>query len=207
MTSATALRLNLRLSASACAQAKGSISYPRPVHSSRTLELPKPKLIRSQLPPKVAELVKQYPSLLNQPVQWGELDSFGHLNNVTTARYFESGRMAYFEQILKPYLEPKLYKEFVSGIGIGPIIKSVSIKYRLPGYYPDLVTIALRVRPEDVLKDRVTQTFVIVSHAQEAVIAEGNSVVVMYDYRKGCKTDIPSEILAAHKKGEAANLD
>lgn len=33
---------------------------------------------------------------IHQPVAWGDMDAFGHLNNVVYARYFESGRARFF---------------------------------------------------------------------------------------------------------------
>src|SRR5687767_1167703 len=33
------------------------------------------------------------------PVQWGDMDAFGHVNNTVYFRWFESARIAYFEKI------------------------------------------------------------------------------------------------------------
>ncbi|KNC96594.1 YbgC/YbaW family acyl-CoA thioester hydrolase [Spizellomyces punctatus DAOM BR117] len=158
--------------------------------------------VRAQLPSGVAELVKDYPSIINLPVQWGEQDVYGHLNNVTYVRYFESGRIAYFDQIIKPHLSETAYTSFITARGVGPIAKSVLCKYRAPVMYPDTVTVAVRIDPSSVKKDRFTQSAVIVSHAQERVVAEGECVVVSFDYKGQKKADIPKEIINAWKKGE-----
>lgn len=34
------------------------------------------------------------------PTRWGDCDRFGHVNNVLFARYYESGRLDYFERVL-----------------------------------------------------------------------------------------------------------
>jgi len=34
------------------------------------------------------------------PVRWGDMDAFGHINNVQYMRYLESGRIAYIEEVL-----------------------------------------------------------------------------------------------------------
>src|SRR5210317_175991 len=34
------------------------------------------------------------------PTRWGDCDRFGHVNNVQFARYYESGRLDYFERVL-----------------------------------------------------------------------------------------------------------
>lgn len=35
------------------------------------------------------------------PTRWGDCDRFGHINNVQFVRYFESGRLDYFERLLE----------------------------------------------------------------------------------------------------------
>jgi len=34
------------------------------------------------------------------PTRWGDCDAFGHINNVLFARYYESGRLDYFQRVL-----------------------------------------------------------------------------------------------------------
>ena len=37
--------------------------------------------------------LEQYPVILEQPVAWGDMDAFGHVNNVMYYRYIESARL------------------------------------------------------------------------------------------------------------------
>ena len=37
---------------------------------------------------------------LEVPIRWGDMDALGHVNNVQYFRYFESGRIAYLNQVL-----------------------------------------------------------------------------------------------------------
>nr|KAJ3421233.1 hypothetical protein HK105_004143 [Polyrhizophydium stewartii] len=141
---------------------------------------------------------------MSLPVQWGDMDSFGHVNNVKYARFFESGRLYHFEQILRPHLSAETYRSFITGRGIGPIVKSFSINFRAPCWYNDILTVA--VRGDNLKRDRFTQRFVLVSHAQERVVADGDAVIVIYDYQKGAKTDIPPELLRAYEIGEREAL-
>lgn len=110
--------------------------------------------------------------------------------------------IAYFDQILGPHLDPKSYASFILAKTVGPIMKSASITYRLPTRYPDVVTVAVRVPREKVMKDRFTQQFIIVSRMQEKVVAEGECVVVTFDYQTQRKADIPREIVNAFETGE-----
>jgi hypothetical protein len=40
-----------------------------------------------------------FPVVISCPVQWGDQDAFGHVNNTAYFRWFESGRIAYFERL------------------------------------------------------------------------------------------------------------
>lgn len=40
----------------------------------------------------------KFPFPIKQEVYWGEMDSFGHINNVIYFRYFETGRINFFNQ-------------------------------------------------------------------------------------------------------------
>lgn len=41
--------------------------------------------------------VLDYPLVYTQHVAWGDMDAFGHVNNVMYYRYVESARLAYIE--------------------------------------------------------------------------------------------------------------
>ena len=40
-----------------------------------------------------------YPLVIDWPVQWGDQDAFGHVNNTIYFRWFETVRIEYFERI------------------------------------------------------------------------------------------------------------
>lgn len=40
----------------------------------------------------------KFPFPIKQQVYWGEMDTFGHINNVIYFRYFETGRIYFFNQ-------------------------------------------------------------------------------------------------------------
>lgn len=41
--------------------------------------------------------LSNYPIVYEQKVAWGDMDAFGHVNNVQYYRYIESARIAYFD--------------------------------------------------------------------------------------------------------------
>lgn len=115
-------------------------------------------------------------------VAWGEMDAFGHVNNVVYFRYFESARIAYFERLqMLSYMQES---------GIGPIVASLQCRFRAPLTYPD--TLSVGVRAHSLEADRFMMDYCIISHKLGKVAAEGGGLVVMYDYKALTKAPIPA---------------
>jgi acyl-CoA thioester hydrolase len=130
------------------------------------------------------EVLAHCPVLIETPVAWGEMDAFQHVNNIVYLRYFESGRMAYFERLK--------FIEFMDQTGIGPILASVQCKFKMPLTYPDMVSIGTRISKID--PDRFTMEYLVVSHKYQKVAAQGEGVIVSFNYRENKKTDLPQEL-------------
>jgi acyl-CoA thioester hydrolase len=130
------------------------------------------------------KLLKGYSVVFEIPIAWGEMDSFQHVNNVACFRYFEGARIQYSVTL-------GLHK-YKDETGIGPILGSTSCKYRLPLTYPDTVSVGAKIT--EIAEDRFTMKYLVVSHKYQKIAAEGDGVVVMYDYREGKKTAIPEKI-------------
>ncbi len=141
------------------------------------------------------ELLQDYPVVIEIPVAWGEMDAFQHVNNTVYFRYMESGRIAYFERIGFPSLK-------VEG-DVGPVVAEANCRFRRPLTYPDTVSVGVRVGQID--EDRFVMGHRIVSHKLEAVAAEGEAVVVLFDFAAQRKAPLPDllrqriEALERHK--------
>ena len=73
----------------------------------------------------------RYGGVIEQQVAWGDIDSFQHLNNVATLRYFETARMIYMMSLL-PELEEGSEEALVQAkAGVGIILSQISAKYRV----------------------------------------------------------------------------
>jgi len=124
------------------------------------------------------------PVVVENPVVWGEMDAFGHVNNMIYFRYFENARIAYFEKID--------LINFMNETGIGPILASTQCKFRLPLTYPDRVSTGAKiVKLED---DSLTMAYYVVSHKHQKIAAQGDGIIVSYDYRGNKKVPLPAEI-------------
>lgn len=122
-----------------------------------------------------------FPIVLSVDVAWGEMDSFGHVNNIVFFRYFESARMAFLRDI--GFNEPSLNH------GVGPILASTQCVFRRPLRYPD--TVLVGARAAGISDDRFTMEYQISSNSRGEVAATGSGVIVSFDYGANAKCELP----------------
>ena len=130
------------------------------------------------------ELLADFPVVLEIPVAWGEMDAFQHVNNIVYFRYFESGRIAYLERLG--------FLEVMNQTGIGPILAETRCRFRKALTYPDTVSVGTRVSEVD--EDRFVMQYRLVSHKLKAVAAEGEGLMVSYNYWEKRKAAIPDKV-------------
>lgn len=132
------------------------------------------------------ELLAGYPVVVRVPVQWGDMDAYGHVNNTVFFRYFESARVEYLERcgFTRSYEETR----------VGAILHSTRCRFRRALTHPDTVLVGATAR--EVEDDRFTHAYRLVSLARDEVAAEGSGVVVSFDYDRGEKAPIPEPVRA-----------
>ena len=138
-----------------------------------------------------------FPVRISLSVQWGEMDSYGHVNNTVYFRWFESARMEYFARIDWPEVEKET--------GVGPILHSTRARFRAPLGWPDEVEVATRIT--NLLSDRFTMLYEARSRALDRVVAEGEGIIVSFDYRRMEKAPLPETIRARIEELEKAPPD
>ncbi len=137
-----------------------------------------------------------YPVIISLPVQWGDQDMFGHVNNTVFFRWFESARIEYLDRIGLSDLKQREQ--------VGPILAAIGCNYRRQLTFPDTVDIGSRVT-------RIGHTSVTMSHAlwserQQALVADGDSTIVAFDYRTQRPVPVPDAIRQAIEKVEGHTL-
>lgn len=115
------------------------------------------------------------------PVQWGMMDAFRHVNNVAYFRYFEDGRIAYFER--------SGVLAWMDREGVGPIMASTQCRFKAPLAWPDTIHIATRV--DDIQEDRFRMEHLIYSEKLDRIVASGDALIVSYDYQTNSKAPLP----------------
>jgi len=122
-----------------------------------------------------------YPVVMEIPVVWGDMDSFQHVNNVVYLRWFESVRLEYLQRL--GTLDGKVKT------GIGPIPVS---KYRIPLQYSD--TVLVGVKTTNIGEDRFTMHHAVCSNGRNKIAAEGDGVIVMFDYLENRKVAVSDDL-------------
>lgn len=139
------------------------------------------------------DLNKNYPLVFSQELIWSDMDAFQHVNNAVYFRYFEDARMKYFAAtgVMEHMIETR----------IGPILASTTCNFRAPLVFPDIIHIGARI---EELKNRTFKMkYAIYSERLEKLAADGEGLVVFYDYQRKVSCEIPTVIVAAFEAFQA----
>jgi acyl-CoA thioester hydrolase len=134
----------------------------------------------------MAQELQDFPVVVGIPVAWGEMDSFGHVNNSIYFRYFETARIEYLE---RAGLIGVMKKS-----GIGPILARTSCTYVQPLVFPDSVSVGART--SSIGNSHFVMEYVVVSQ-KVGRVAHGDAVIVTFDYGRGEKARVPDDVIRA----------
>ena len=138
-------------------------------------------------------LEPDFPVVFETPVAWGEMDSMGHVNNIVYFRYFESARLAYFERVG--------FLDEMKRSGVGPILATTQCRFRKPLTYPDRIRVGATVK--NLREDHFTMLYCIESVALGAIAADGEGLIVAFDYNENRRTALPDSVRRAILELEA----
>ena len=125
-----------------------------------------------------------FPVVITLPVQWGDQDAFGHVNNVVYFRWYESARIEYFEQSGMRLL--------LDSQQLGPILARITCDYHRQLNFPDTIRIGARI--SRLGSKSITMEHAIFSQAQDALIAKSDSVIVIFHYGEQKSCAIPDDV-------------
>lgn len=125
-------------------------------------------------------MLSDYPIIHIQPVAWGDMDAFGHINNVLYYRYMESARIRYMDEL-------NIFQHDVY-----TVVASNQCKYIRPVFYPDQLKIGARV--EEMRNSALRMSYLLWSEQQQAIVALGEAVMVCVDKENMLKLPIPEII-------------
>lgn len=150
---------------------------------------------RDETSPREA-LEREFPIVQRVEVRWGDMDAFQHVNNTLYFRYFEHVRIGYFLATIQGGAE-----EAGLPAGAGPIMHSTSCRFRAPVKYPDTLFVGTRV--SSIGRDRFTMQYRAVSEKLGRVVADGEAIIVSFDYSRGSKVELPESWISGIEDVEA----
>lgn len=115
-------------------------------------------------------------------VSWRDLDAAGHVNNAVYLTYMETARVeAYFALTGGRRAEE-----------LDIILARASVDYRSAATLGD--TLVVEVRPLRVGESSFTLGYTLLDEATERLVAEGESVLVTFDYAASRKKPLPPSL-------------
>lgn len=114
------------------------------------------------------------PVTVTLPIQWGDMDSLGHVNNARYFTWFESARIALFHRV---------GMDTTGAPAEGPILARTHCEFLLPLRWPGEVVVGTGI-------SRIgTKSFQMVyelarTDTPDRLAARGEGVIVMLDYQR-----------------------
>ena len=142
------------------------------------------------------QALRQFPIVISLSVEWGDQDSFAHVNNTVYLKWCETARVVYLGKIGMWQL--------IKNDGVGPILASINCDYRQPVVFPDTVQVGARV--SKIGKSSFRMEHAVVSLAQDAVVAESHTTLVFIEYSRGKSLPLPKDIRLAMERLEGRPL-
>jgi acyl-CoA thioester hydrolase len=126
------------------------------------------------------------PIAMQVPIAWGHMDAFGHVNNTVYFRFFEDARIRLFEEVGIDHQNP------AGGSGAGPILAATQCQFRMPMAYPDTARVATGIM--HIGRSSFTMRYEVHSARAGQLAAEGDGVVVWYDYHARKSQTLPDPL-------------
>lgn len=124
--------------------------------------------------------LSDFPVIYDQSVAWGDMDAFGHVNNVMYYRYIESARIFYMDAL--SIFEQDVYT----------VVETNQCKYISPLFYPDRLKIGVRV--EEIRNSAFRMSYLLWSESQQKTVAVAEAVIVCVNKQSMLKAEIPEII-------------
>ncbi len=133
------------------------------------------------------DALKDYRATISLPIQWGDMDAFNHVNNVVHIRWLESSRIE--------YLEAAGMRELMMAHKLGPILAAINCSYKRQLVYPGSISVGARVTK--LGRTSLTVAHRVINDQTGEVAAEGESVIVIFDFQNQRPVRMPDDVKQA----------
>jgi acyl-CoA thioester hydrolase len=123
-----------------------------------------------------------FPIEVKISVAWGDMDAFGHVNNVQYMRYFETARVKYFDNMMTGD---------DSKSPIQPVLATLTANYKAPVVYPDTLNCKIGVTK---MGNSSLQMCCEMYNQNGLLVVEAFCTIVMFDFIKEKPTGIPDKV-------------
>ena len=127
--------------------------------------------------------ISEYKLSLELRIDWSDLDTYQHVNNVMFMKYQQSGRVNFWEQ-------SGLYKLHTE-TNKGPMLVSTHCDFRKPLFYPGKAIVKTKVA---FIRNTSFGLDHLILNDKMEICAEGHDVAVCYDFDKNETFLIPGEL-------------
>jgi acyl-CoA thioester hydrolase len=141
-----------------------------------------------------------FPITVRFPIQWSDMDAFGHVNNARYFTWFEAARIAYMTRV--GLVGPEMRKP--EGKGVGPIVAATNAEYLRPVVYPAELVVGARVTR--IGTTSFTMEYAVGDANTGLIYARGGAVMVTLRYADHQKVPVPAEVRAAIEAVEGRSL-
>jgi acyl-CoA thioester hydrolase len=129
----------------------------------------------------------KYSHIYTIKVAWGEMDAFGHVNNVTYVRYFESARADYFTKM-------NIWETPQKPLQAGPVLTHLDMDYRKQVVFPADIDVSLEIHS---ISSRGFEIVTSMWNQSNECVLTGKANFIWIDFQSGKPVSIP-ESLKSH---------
>ena len=137
------------------------------------------------------------------PINWGDQDAMGHVNNVQYVRFCETSRTNWTRKIGDHFDRPhkKQWDEMLTNKSYGLILKSIKVDYKFPMEWPDRISAyhKIRVMPKETDSNMLLDVMIL-SEGKQRIAAKAEEDVVVYNYKAGKKSTLPDYMLTQFRR-------
>ena len=130
-------------------------------------------------------------------IRFKDTDKMGHVNNANYLTYIESARIKYFDDVLSTNVK--------WNHSVGVILARVEIDYKLPVFLRDSIFVYTRCSRLGTKSFTLDWAIVREKDKEETIVAQGNAVLVCYDYENERTVALPDQQRERIKSFEGIN--
>jgi|JI9StandDraft_1071089.scaffolds.fasta_scaffold71023_2 acyl-CoA thioester hydrolase len=117
-------------------------------------------------------------------VAWGDMDAFGHINNVIYARYFETARADFFTKL-------KIWGSVQKPSSSGPVLTHLEMDYRKQVVFPAILDVTVAITSYSSRGFNIATSM---WDQEDNCVLSGIASIVWFDFETGRPASLTEEM-------------